>query len=266
MCVCTQGCMDVFRVLLVLLCYFSSCATTAVLLFQHHYYSRTTIPPPTPPPRCTEKADIYSMGVVLWEIITQEVPIRGAISMPPPDPIRAPAEVLQVVDMCMQPDPKARPSARELYSLLAACPPDPVSLHTTPQLSGVMHGVDDGQLEGVLNAGVLDQQALYHAVHAAGVWSDDGGGGGGFGGGHLGGGLGGRQGSGQQVAMVSMGSSKQGLLGKGVVSSEDGGALWPGQGMSTDGQGPLMSRDGSSVGPLTPPATHAMYGPCMSMG
>lgn len=27
--------------------------------------------------RCDEKADIFSYGIVLWEIITQEAPLRG---------------------------------------------------------------------------------------------------------------------------------------------------------------------------------------------
>lgn len=29
--------------------------------------------------RCNEKADIFSYGIVLWEIITQETPQRGTL-------------------------------------------------------------------------------------------------------------------------------------------------------------------------------------------
>jgi hypothetical protein len=32
--------------------------------------------------RCTAKADVYSFGVVLWEIATEEVPIRGQLRDP----------------------------------------------------------------------------------------------------------------------------------------------------------------------------------------
>lgn len=158
------------------------------------------------------------MGIVLWEILTQEVPIRGAISLPPPDALRAPLEVLQIVERCMQPDPKTRPTARELFSLLAACPPDPMSLNATPLSS---------DLPGVVE---VTDEALYHAVHARGLpWGKEG------------------------VEMVDA-----------ALVSEDGGTLWPGQCMGSDGQGGLTSRGGSSVGPLTPPAV--MYGPCMSLG
>lgn len=158
------------------------------------------------------------MGIVLWEIMTQEVPIRGAISLPPPDALRAPQEVLHIVERCMQPDPKARPTARELFSLLAACPPDPISLHATPLSS---------DLPGTV---VVSDEALYHAVHAAGLpWEKDG------------------------VELVDA-----------ALVSEDGGTLWPGQCMSSDGQGGLVSRGGSSVGPITPPAV--MHGPSMSIG
>lgn len=32
--------------------------------------------------RCTAKTDVYSMGIVLWEIVTGEMPVRGQLRDP----------------------------------------------------------------------------------------------------------------------------------------------------------------------------------------
>ncbi|KAL6780339.1 hypothetical protein ACKKBF_B13530 [Auxenochlorella protothecoides x Auxenochlorella symbiontica] len=72
--------------------------------------------------RCDERVDIWSLGTVLWEIVTQEMPMRGMLR-PPLVPEECPQEVVAIIHACMQHDPKDRPSARAVYNMLLAAPP-----------------------------------------------------------------------------------------------------------------------------------------------
>ncbi|GAB4814550.1 hypothetical protein N2152v2_001596 [Parachlorella kessleri] len=77
--------------------------------------------------RCTERADMYSYGIVLWEICSGERPVRGQLR----DvrvPEECPPEVRQLILECLETRPSRRPSAlqvvQRLLSLPAAVPPN----------------------------------------------------------------------------------------------------------------------------------------------
>ncbi|KAK9839800.1 hypothetical protein WJX81_002595 [Elliptochloris bilobata] len=74
--------------------------------------------------RVNEKADCFSYGVVLWEIATQERPLRGQLrDLRVPE--EAPAEVAALMAECLDQNPKARPSAREIFERLSEAPAAP---------------------------------------------------------------------------------------------------------------------------------------------
>ena len=72
-----------------------------------HQLTQPASPLPSPvPPR--------SLGVVLWELVTHEVPQRGFLHMPAPDPHRSPAQLLQLILDCVDQKPEARPTAHQV--------------------------------------------------------------------------------------------------------------------------------------------------------
>lgn len=67
---------------------------------------------------CTEKVDIYSYGVVLWEICAGEAPSgRQLRSLQVPE--ECPQATADVVEQCLEEDSTLRPSAREIVERLS---------------------------------------------------------------------------------------------------------------------------------------------------
>jgi len=64
--------------------------------------------------RCDEKVDLYSLGVILWELATGEMPRIGHIDIPEISE-RCPQALADLIAQCIQEKPRARPSAKEVY-------------------------------------------------------------------------------------------------------------------------------------------------------
>lgn len=80
--------------------------------------------------KITEKADVYSYGIVLWEIVTQEVPFPDAKSFPkfrqavclnhvrpPLDNIKIPS-IRNLLNLCWHKEPAVRPAFEEIVKII----------------------------------------------------------------------------------------------------------------------------------------------------
>ena len=88
----------------------------------------------------TEKADCFSFGVWLWELVKGERPVRGTLT-PLSAPQDCPPEVAALQVRCVDYDPRQRPSAAEIVAVLTKCSSKP------PSRAGKGAASDDGGSE-----------------------------------------------------------------------------------------------------------------------
>lgn len=63
------------------------------------------------------QVDVYSFGVIMWEVASHEQPARGRMrNLRVPQ--ECPAEIDNLVTRCLSEDPESRPTAREAYGIL----------------------------------------------------------------------------------------------------------------------------------------------------
>ncbi len=74
------------------------------------------------------QVDIYSFGIILWELVTLQTPARGNLR-PVKVPEECPPDVARLIEDCLEANqPDKRPTASVIYDrLMARCARSPMS-------------------------------------------------------------------------------------------------------------------------------------------